>query len=75
MHIQYSIVAVFKTSVTKKELSEKIKKEMLRHPHVLTCNFDLTDCDNILRIESKAEMYKEVIAHLNAKGLSCEELI
>ena len=75
MEVQNSIVLVFKTSVTNKRLSEKIRKEILLYNNVIDCNFDLEDCDKILRIESKNEISKKVIAHLNDKGLICEELI
>jgi len=37
-------------------------------------NFDLDDCDNILRIETDAEAGPGIIALLAAHGLSCEEL-
>jgi hypothetical protein len=75
MEIQNSIVLVFKTSVTNKRLSEKIRKEILLYNNVLACNFDLEDCDNILRIESKDEISEKIITHFNAKGLICEALI
>ena len=75
MKVQNSIVSVFKTSVSNKRLSEKIIKEILLYNNVLACNFDLEDCDKILRIESKVEISEKIIAHFNAKGLICEVLI
>ena len=69
------IVTVFRTSVTKKRLAESLKKEILPYSNVMNCNFDLMDCDNILRIESNANISEKVIALLNEKGFLCEELI
>lgn len=75
MGVQNSSVLVFKTSITNKRLSEKIRKEILLNNNVIACNFDLEDCDKILRIESKSEISKKVIDLLNDKGLICEELL
>jgi hypothetical protein len=75
MKVQTCAVLVFKTSVTNKRLSEKIRKEILLYNNVLACNFDLEDCDNILRIESKDEISEKIITHFNSKGLICEVLI
>ena len=74
MKVQNSVVSVFKTSVTHTRLSEKIRKEIMLFNNVLTCNFDLEDCDKILRIRSETAISEKVIAHLNNKGLICEEL-
>lgn len=75
MEVQKRIISVFKTSVTNKRLSEKIVKEILLYNDVIACNFDLDDCDKILRVESENEITKKVIALLSNKGLICEELI
>jgi hypothetical protein len=75
MEVQNRIVSVFKTLVTNKGLSEKIVKEILLYNYVIACNFDLGDCDKILRIESENEISIKVIALLHNKGLICEELI
>jgi len=47
----------------------------LLYNYVIACNFDLDDCDKILRIESENEISKKIIALLSNKGLICEELI
>ena len=75
MKVQNSIVSVFKTSVTNKRLSEKIVKEIMLHNQVIACNFDLKDCDKILRIVSKSLISEKVIAYHMNRGLVCEELI
>jgi hypothetical protein len=75
MEVQNRIVSVFKTLVTNKGLSEKIVKEIMIYNYVIACNFDLDDCDKILRIESENEISIKVIALLHNKDLICEELI
>lgn len=37
-------------------------------------NFDLEDCDNILRIDSRPEISSDVIKLLKYEGFECEEL-
>lgn len=69
------MVLVFKTSVQHKaeiaflapELNRLLNKRGL-------WNFDLEDCDNILRIDSSALQTEEVIGLLNGLGFYCAEL-
>jgi hypothetical protein len=37
-------------------------------------NFDLTDCDRILRIDSQEDIVLTIIDMLNSHNYSCEEL-
>jgi hypothetical protein len=37
-------------------------------------NFDLTDCDKILRIDSEENVVLKIIELLNLHNYSCEEL-
>ena len=37
-------------------------------------NFDLEDCDKILRIDSPTEITETIIKLLQEKGFKCEEL-
>ncbi len=68
------MIHVFKTSV-------KTKKDVLRLKFVLTdllqssnWNFDLDDCDKILRVESSIEIGSSIIKLLLECGFECEEL-
>lgn len=74
MKVQNSIISVFKTSVATKHLSKKIITEILLFDSVIACNFDLHDCDKVLRIVSRTDISEKVIAHLQGKGFFCEEL-
>ena len=68
------MVFVFKTSVA--SITDIIKLQ----PFLDSClqnvvwNFDLDDCDNILRIDSPEDITAIVIQLLQGKGYSCEEL-
>ncbi len=70
-----NLIAVFATSVTKKRTAEMITKEIWLFDYVQTCNFDLDDCDKILRVESEVEIAQKVIQLLNEKGFNCVELL
>ena len=66
------MISVFKTSVTSKLEVQHLK------PHidkiVSTWNFDLQDCDNILRIESEEDVVLNIIHVLKVHDFICEEL-
>ena len=69
-----TMIYVFKTSIS------SIKTIKLLTPHlnklftVSNWNFDLEDCDNILRVDSKTNIVKKTIKILNNYGFDCEEL-
>ena len=68
-------VLVFKTSVNLEKEINKLRPVL----NALTVNagiwnFDLEDCDNILRIETRNLKANSVCSTLNAQGFYCEEL-
>jgi len=68
------MIYVFKTSVKTKKDIQKLKpflNELLLHAK---WNFDLEDCDKILRIDSLTENPEALIKLLNDIGFACEEL-
>lgn len=70
------MVEVFKTSIrTKKEANFILQNLQLMFPHY-KINFDLEDCDNILRIETEDNMiYVQGVIHLvNSSGFQVEIL-
>ncbi len=69
------IVEVFKTNVNEVELSEILIRQLLHHFPESRVNFDLEDCDKILRVEAKAIIPEKVVEVLNANGYSCEILL
>jgi hypothetical protein len=69
------IVEVFKTNVTQVEPSEILIRQLLNHFPESRINFDLEDCDKILRVEAKAVIPEKIVEVLNANGYSCEILL
>ena len=66
-------VYVFKTSIEHKNV-ETVNSILHSTIPESKWNFDLGDCDNILRVESRKEVINEVCSCLNANGFACEEL-
>jgi len=68
------VIYVFKTSVKTKKSVQKLKPFLNKSLLQPKWNFDLGDCDKILRIDSLTEISETVIRLLNLKGFNCEEL-
>lgn len=68
-------VLVFKTSVTGKDEVKKLKPLLNRlvNQHGYW-NFDLEDCDNILRVETQSLSAPVISSLLQKSGFRCEEL-
>lgn len=68
------MVEVFKTNVEKVELAEELKSALnVRFPFS-KINFDLEDCDKILRVEGHAICIPTILELMKAKGVVCEVL-
>jgi hypothetical protein len=65
------MISVYKTSV---EEPAEIRPLIPFLDQFGKWNFDLDDCDKILRIESDIPVANSVISLLSAKGFVCEEL-
>jgi len=69
------VVEVFKTNVTDREVADKIISDLSLTLPQSRINFDLTDCDNILRIESSTHIHIESISEqISRWGYQCEVL-
>ena len=68
------MIAIFKTSVINSEQAESIKPYLDQLHDIIAWNFDLEDCDNILRIESTTYVSASVISILEEHGFHCEEI-
>ena len=66
-------IYVFKTSIEPQDI--RTADEILRSL-IPNCkwNYDLEDCDKILRIESRKDIVELVCSHLRIDGFYCEEL-
>lgn len=70
----HHMVEVFKTSVTSPETAAELIALLLGILPGAEINFDLEDCDNILRINTRGNNSPLVIQLLNQQGYLCEEL-
>lgn len=68
------MISVFKTSVTNEKDIETLKPLLDGHLESAKWNFDLEDCDNILRIDSLSEIAQPTIKILKYNGFDCQEL-
>ncbi len=67
------MVEVFKTNVEDKLIADKITAE-LKTLFGGNINFDLDDCDKILRVESEEVIPEKISEVLICKGFVCEIL-
>ena len=68
------IVEVFKTNVDEFASSEILIRKVLDHFPDSRVNFDMEDCDKILRVEATKVIPERIIEILNAHGYACEVL-
>lgn len=68
------MLEVFKTSVEKETDALFIINLVLEHYPESRVNFDLEDCDKILRIEGVRFISEEIIQLVQLHGFYCEEL-
>ncbi|MFT3947899.1 MAG: hypothetical protein QM763_13095 [Agriterribacter sp.] len=68
------MIYVFKTSVKLKKEARQLKPYLDNLLNQATWNFDLEDCDKILRIDSQPDILDTVTKLLQDKGFDCEEL-
>jgi len=71
----YVMVEIFKTNVKHPEESEKILQSLNKKFPSLKINFDLDDCDNILRVEGKNILVEDIIMEMKSKKCSCALLL
>jgi hypothetical protein len=68
------MIFVFKTSVKTKIQAKQLKQHIDEILPKAKYNFDLEDCDRILRIESEENIVLRIIDLLRIHKFSCEEL-
>ncbi len=72
LHMQ--IVEVFKTNVWEDEPARRLVTKLLAHFPKHKINFDLQDCDKILRVEGEQISSNKIIEVINKNGYQCEVL-
>ena len=68
------MVEVFKTDVREAEHAERLIDLLYKYFPARKINFDLEDCDKILRIDSTVNFSSEVIETLRENGVWSEQL-
>jgi len=68
------MVLVFKTNVDTLSKVKRISSKLNRFFPKSKWNFDLEDCDNILRFESDNDIVAEVVILMKLTGFECELL-
>ena len=68
-------VEVFKTNVKSKAAARQLVTRLQLLFPDSRVNFDLEDCDRVLRIEGRDICSKKTISLLNADGYSCGVLV
>ena len=69
------MVNVFKTNETTKVAVKKLAPVLDKLSFITKWNFDLQDCDKILRVEAPAFDTTIICELLNSLGYSCIELL
>lgn len=67
-------ILVFKTSITQHEQIAQVSPLLDSVPTIKHWNFDLDDCDNILRIVTNNLDPESIEALLQTEGFYCREL-
>lgn len=68
------MIFIFRTNVPDQSAIENLQPSLDELLPSSNWNFDLEDCDKILRIDSQIEIAKTTIDLLKNKGYNCEEL-
>ena len=68
------MIYVFKTSVKTKGQARKLKPHIDKIVQKASWNFDLDDCDKVLRIVSEENIVQPIIRELKHHQVDCEEL-
>ena len=69
------MVEVFKTNVNGIEQSQILIEKLVSHFPGSKINFDLDDCDKILRVEAESISHHSIITILGEHGFCAEVLI
>lgn len=69
------MVEVFKTNVQNHSDAERLVAELSKKNGILKINFDLNDCDNVLRIEAEKINPLEIIELMHSNGFQCEVIL
>jgi hypothetical protein len=69
------MVEVFKTNVTEESEAAELLSVLAGHLPACTINFDLQDCDNILRVKGDRIPVTTIISLVSNSGFDCTLLV
>ena len=69
-----NMVEVFKTNVQRQKQAQMLLVALEKRFPLCRINFDLDDCDNILRVEGDDIRHQKIIELVNENGYQCEIL-
>ena len=67
-------VEVFRTNVPNKKHADDIVSLLTLHFPNSKINFDLEDCDKVLRVEAKSICIETIVALVTERGFVCDVL-
>jgi hypothetical protein len=70
-----NMVEVFKTNVRQRRQAKMLLGLMARQFPMLKINFDLDDCDKILRVEGESISPSKITTLVTGNGYQCEILL
>lgn len=66
------MVEVFKTDVQLQEQAATLEEKLSSQFPQIKINFDLEDCDKVLRVEGNSIVSNKIIETLNTSGYFCQ---
>jgi hypothetical protein len=72
--VTYAMMEIFKTNVRKISQAKKLVGLLVVHFPGSKINFDLSDCDKILRVEGKDFMPEKIVLIVKEHGFNCNML-
>ncbi len=68
------MVEVFKTNVQERKQAALLFEVLVKQFPFFKINFDLEDCDKILRVEGDSISYERIITIIRTNGYQCQVL-
>ena len=68
------VVEVFKTNVRHKKQAKELFNVLSKQFPSFSINFDLQDCDRILRVEGEDVCHEKITALVTESGFECDVL-
>lgn len=69
------MISIYKTNIENNLQINKLSEQLNELIGNSKWNFDLEDCDKILRVDTQNNISKLVIEKLTALGFDCEEIL